>query len=228
MAAKLHMSGDVVLVYHIEVRLAELWNISKHWWCALDSFNLDRETWMRGSETPSYLRVVEPQSRITGDLNNGDNDDTEGSVSSGSEVSIDTEEQLLELLEEEIRRQPLEGMQEAITMSGGDEGHQYGTHDSQDGLVVKREAIEQQANVPMTEVALKAAIAKLEHAKVLVVRGEHVAWDIILADEEPESNEPSARDMGGEEEGDSWHVEDALLLGWIKDGGQLHAAQLSE
>ncbi|KIJ44462.1 hypothetical protein M422DRAFT_252067 [Sphaerobolus stellatus SS14] len=59
----------------------------------------------------------------------------------------------------------------------------------------------------MMEVALKAAIAKLEHAKVLVVRGEHVAWD-----------------MGGEEEGDSWHVEDAMLrMLCYWDGLRMHS-----
>ncbi|KIJ23225.1 hypothetical protein M422DRAFT_56913 [Sphaerobolus stellatus SS14] len=123
MAAKLRLADNPDMVYQVELKLAELWNVSEHWQCTLDKFTMDRNTWMNADKSPSHLRVFESHSSrhvasaTTPDEGCGDNNDDESEsgqsqLESSSEISEADEEELLELLEGELHR---EGLEEQVT-----------------------------------------------------------------------------------------------------------------
>ncbi|KIJ36263.1 hypothetical protein M422DRAFT_261408 [Sphaerobolus stellatus SS14] len=110
---------DPDVIYHVERRLGELWNISEHWRQALDPAHSDPATWMHTSERPSYLKMFKVpaynRAWATGtEVESDDDDIVTNDGLSDSELSEGGEEELLELLEQDGRREVLRLGEEVV------------------------------------------------------------------------------------------------------------------
>ncbi|KIJ39698.1 hypothetical protein M422DRAFT_257522 [Sphaerobolus stellatus SS14] len=114
LGAKALVLDNVDLTYQINLRLADLWNVSEHWRRVLDKFFLDQTCWMKPSERPAFSQLIEPSIldpgpqwgvRFDTQAGNGNEDTDESVIGTSSEISEEGEEELLQLLEDELRRE---------------------------------------------------------------------------------------------------------------------------
>ncbi|KIJ37885.1 hypothetical protein M422DRAFT_50220 [Sphaerobolus stellatus SS14] len=110
---------DPDVIYHVECRLGELWNISEHWCQALDPAHSDPATWMHTSERPSYLKMFKVPAynrawATSTEVESDDDDIVTNDGLSDSELSEGGEEELLELLEQDGRREVLRLGEEVV------------------------------------------------------------------------------------------------------------------
>ncbi|KIJ39769.1 hypothetical protein M422DRAFT_257363 [Sphaerobolus stellatus SS14] len=110
--SKLRMTLDKLkdspdMAYQIELQLGELWNVSQHWQHSLDRYGFDASTWLAGPDKPDYLCRIGADRPSTADDGLPSDDDAptiSNASDSGSSVGEEDEEVLLELVEEEVRR----------------------------------------------------------------------------------------------------------------------------